>query len=175
VGRRWLVECSIMYPGPSGENIMMKHCQTFSYLHYYYVILVARSGDGFPFLPPSDVDAIDSPLPLFALCRLPPLPDLVACCDALTAGDDEKRLILVGVQTEATGQVTAMVVARTERKPEQLCVGDEFQEVRYVVQNGLRTLRHRKDMRAKMEQPFVRVLGCPNRFWLAKRPRVLER
>jgi hypothetical protein len=28
------------------------------------------------------------------------------------AGDNEKRLILVGVQTEATGQVTAMVVAR---------------------------------------------------------------
>jgi len=28
------------------------------------------------------------------------------------AGEDEKRLILVGVQTEATGQVTAMAVAR---------------------------------------------------------------
>ena len=30
------------------------------------------------------------------------------------AGDDVKRLILVGDQTEATGQVTAMVVARIE-------------------------------------------------------------
>ena len=50
------------------------------------------------------------------------------------AGDDEKRLVLVGVQTEATGQVTAMVVARIERKPERLCAGDEFQEVGDVVQ-----------------------------------------
>jgi len=61
-----------MYHAPSGENIMTKHCQTFSYLHYYYVILVTRSDDGFPFLSPSDVDAIDSPLPLFSLRRLPP-------------------------------------------------------------------------------------------------------
>ena len=68
-----------------------------------------------------------------------------------------------------------MVIARIERKPEQLCVGDEFQEVSNVVQNRLRTLRHCKDMLAKMEHPFVRVSGCPNRFWLAKRPRVLER
>jgi len=30
-----------------------------------------------------------------------------------------------------------MVIARIERKPEQLCVGDEFQEVSDVVQNGL--------------------------------------
>ena len=29
LGQRWLVECSIMYHGPSGENIMMKHCQHF--------------------------------------------------------------------------------------------------------------------------------------------------
>jgi hypothetical protein len=55
-----------------------------------------------------------------------------------------------------------------------LCVGDEFQEVGDVVQNGLRTLRHRKDMLTKMKHPFVRVSGCPNRFWLAKRPRVPE-
>jgi len=61
------------------------------------------------------------------------------------AGDDEKRLVLVGVQTEATGQVTAMVVARIERKPEQLCAGDEFQEVGYVVKKGLRARRHLKD------------------------------
>jgi hypothetical protein len=40
--------------------------------------------------------------------------------------------------------------------------------------NGLRTLRHHKDMPAKIEHPFIRVSGCPNRFWLAKRLRVLE-
>jgi len=34
------------------------------------------------------------------------------------AGNDEKHIVLVGVQTEATGKVTAMVVARIERKPE---------------------------------------------------------
>ena len=66
-----------------------------------------------------------------------------------------------------------MVIARIERKPERLCVGDEFQEVSDVVQM-MSTLRHRKDMPAKMEHPFVRVSGCPNRFWLAKRLRVLE-
>jgi hypothetical protein len=77
---------------------------------------------------------------------------------------------------ESTGQVTAMVVAHIiDRKPERLCAGNEFQEVGYVVQNELRTLRHRKEMPAKMEHPFVRVSGCPNRFWLAKRLRDLER
>ncbi len=41
---------------------------------------------------------------------------------------------------------TAMVVARIERKPERLCAGDEFQEVGYVVQKGLRARRgHLKD------------------------------
>jgi hypothetical protein len=45
-----------------------------------------------------------------------------------------------------------------EHKPERLCVGDEFQEVGYVVQKGLKAQRHIKDMRAKMEHPFVRVL-----------------
>ena len=85
------------------------------------------------------------------------------------AGDDEKHLLVVGVQTESIGQVTAMVVAR-------LCAGDEFQEVGYVVQKGLRARRHHlKDMLAKLEHPFVRVLGGPTYFWLAKRPRVLER
>jgi hypothetical protein len=54
------------------------------------------------------------------------------------AGNDEKRLVLVGVQTELIGQVTAMVVARIEQKPERLCAGDEFQEVGYVAQKGLR-------------------------------------
>jgi hypothetical protein len=61
------------------------------------------------------------------------------------ASDDAKRLVLVGVQTESIGLVTAMVVARIERKPERLCDGDEFQEVGYVVQKGLRAQRHMKD------------------------------
>jgi len=68
-----------------------------------------------------------------------------------------------------------MVIARIKGKPEQLCVVDELQHLSNVVQNGLRALSHGKDMRAKMEHPFVRVSRCPNRFWLAKRPRVLER
>ena len=50
----------------------------------------------------------------------------------MTPGWRDKRrhnLILVRVQMEATGQVTAMIVACIERKPERLCAGDEFQEV----------------------------------------------
>jgi hypothetical protein len=80
-------------------------------------------------------------------------------CIRRQAGNDEKRLVLVGVQTEATGQVTAMVVARIERKLERLCAGDEFQEVGYVVQKGLRARRHLKDLGTKMRHLFVRVLG----------------
>ena len=57
-----------------------------------------------------------------------------------------------------------MVVACIDRKPEELCVGDESQHLSDVVQNGLRTLRHHKDMLAKMEYSFVRVSGCPNNF-----------
>ena len=57
-----------------------------------------------------------------------------------------------------------MVIAHIERKPEQMCVGDDSQHLSNVVQNGLRTLRHHKDMRAKiMEHPLVRVLGG---WWL---------
>ena len=67
-----------------------------------------------------------------------------------------------------------MVIAHIKRKPEQLCVGDESQHLSDVVQNGLRTLRHCKDMPDKTEHHFVRVSGCPNRFWLAKPLRVLE-
>jgi hypothetical protein len=60
----------------------------------------------------------------------------------------------------ASSEVAAMVIARIECKPERLCVGDEFQEVGYVVQKGLRARRHHlKDMLAKLEHPFVRVLG----------------
>ena len=64
-------------------------------------------------------------------------------CIQRQASIDEKHLVLVGVQTEVTGQVTAMVVARIERKPERLCAGDEFQEV--VVQKGFRARRYLKD------------------------------
>ncbi len=46
---------------------------------------------------------------------------------------------------ELIGEVAAMVVARIERKPEQLCAGDEFEDVGYVVQKGLRAQRHLKD------------------------------
>ena len=35
-----------------------------------------------------------------------------------------KHLVVVGLQTEWIGEVEAMVVARIERKPEQLGVGD---------------------------------------------------
>jgi hypothetical protein len=38
-----------------------------------------------------------------------------------------------------------------------------------VVQYGLRTQRHLKDLRTKWEHHFVRVLGGPERFWFAKR------
>ncbi len=61
------------------------------------------------------------------------------------AGDDEKGLVLVGVQTEATDKVTAIVVARIEQKQERLCAGDELEEAGYVVQKGLRARRHLKD------------------------------
>ena len=39
-----------------------------------------------------------------------------------------------------------MVIARIEHKPEQMGVGDDSQHLSNVVQNGLRTLRHHKDM-----------------------------
>ncbi len=77
------------------------------------------------------------------------------------AGDSEKRLILVGVQTDATGQVTAMVIARIEQKPEGLCAGDEFEEVGFVVKKDLRSFRHLKDQRTKMGHLFISVLGGP--------------
>ena len=77
-------------------------------------------------------------------------------------GDGEKRLIFVGVQTDATGEVTAMVIARIERKPERLCAGDEFEEVGFVVNKDLRSFRHMQDQRTKMAHPFVsRVLRGP--------------
>jgi hypothetical protein len=62
--------------------------------------------------------------------------------DEVTRGRRDERqhnLVVLQVQTESTDKVTAMVVARIERKPEQLCTGDEFKEVGYVVQKGLRS------------------------------------
>ncbi len=41
------------------------------------------------------------------------------------AGDDEEHLVVVRLQTEAMGEVKAMVIARIARKPEGLGVGDE--------------------------------------------------
>jgi hypothetical protein len=84
--------------------------------------------------------------------------------DKTTTGRcDERRqnLVVVWLQMESIGEVAAMVIACIERKPEQLCVGDESQHLSDVVQNGLRTLRHRKDMLAKLEHPFARVSGGP--------------
>ena len=57
-----------------------------------------------------------------------------------------------------------MAIARIDRKPEQLCVGDESQHLSDVVQNGLRTLRHRKDMRAKTEHPLHQGVRMPREF-----------
>jgi hypothetical protein len=63
---------------------------------------------------------------------------------------------------ESTGKVAAMVIACIERKPERLCIGDELQDLSDVVQNGLRALRHCKDLWTKLAHPFVRVLKGPN-------------
>ena len=90
----------------------------------------------------------------------------------VTRGQHNERrnnLVIFRLQTESTDKVVAMVIAHIECKPERLCIGDESQHLSNVVQNGLRILIHRKDMQAKMEPPFVRVLGC-----LTKRPRFLE-
>ncbi len=62
-----------------------------------------------------------------------------------------------------------MGIARIERKSEGLGAGDEFQVVSDVVQYGLRTQRHLKDLRTKWIHHFVRVLGGPEQFWFAKR------
>jgi hypothetical protein len=76
---------------------------------------------------------------------------------------------------EPIGEVAAMVVACIERKPERLGIGDEFEVVSDVVQNGLTTGRHRKEMRTKWEHHFVRVLGGPRQFWSSKRQIFVER
>ncbi len=58
--------------------------------------------------------------------------------------NDENCLVLFLVQTESIGKVTAVVVARIERKPVGLGVGDKLYEVGDVVQKGLRSRRHPK-------------------------------
>ncbi len=60
------------------------------------------------------------------------------------------------------GKATSMVTACIECKPVQLGIGKELQVVSNVVQYGLITYRHCKDLQAKMEHPYVRVLGGPN-------------
>ena len=47
-------------------------------------------------------------------------------CVRCKAGDDKEHLVVVRLQTEAMGEVKAMVIARIERKPEGLDFGDEF-------------------------------------------------
>ena len=80
------------------------------------------------------------------------------------AGDDEEHLAVVRLQTKATGEVAAVVIARIERKPEGLGFGDEFHVVSDVVQNGLTTGRHLKEKRTKRAHRFARVLGSPRQF-----------
>jgi hypothetical protein len=41
-------------------------------------------------------------------------------------GDDEKSLVIIWLQTELIGKVTAMVIACIERKPVQLGIGEEL-------------------------------------------------
>jgi hypothetical protein len=67
-------------------------------------------------------------------------------CIQCKAGNDEKHLIVIGLQMESTGKVAAMAVAPIEHKPEGLGVGDECWVVSDVVQYGLRTQRHLKDL-----------------------------
>jgi hypothetical protein len=45
------------------------------------------------------------------------------------AGNDEKRLVLVGVQTESIGQVTAMVVARMSENQNDCALEMNFRKL----------------------------------------------
>ncbi len=47
-------------------------------------------------------------------------------CIQRKAGDDKEHLVVVQLQTESTGKVAAVVIARIECKPEGLGFGDEF-------------------------------------------------
>ncbi len=92
-----------------------------------------------PWLSPIDV-CIDVNIFLFQLnsaivgCNLMPTEELspshgldskAQLCIRCKASDDEKHLVVVGLQTESTGKVAAIVIARIERKPKGLGVGDE--------------------------------------------------
>ena len=46
-------------------------------------------------------------------------------CIRRKAGDGEEHLVIVWLQMEAMDEVKAMAIARIERKPEGLGVGDE--------------------------------------------------
>ncbi len=46
-------------------------------------------------------------------------------CIRCKAGNNQKHLIVDGLQMESTGEVAALVVAHIEHKPEGLGVGDE--------------------------------------------------
>ncbi len=46
-------------------------------------------------------------------------------CIRCEVGDNKKHLVVIGLQTESTGEVAAMVVARIERNLEGLGIGDE--------------------------------------------------
>jgi hypothetical protein len=85
-------------------------------------------------------------------------------CIQCKAGDNEEHLVIIWLQTEATGEVAAVVIARNKRKPEGLGIGDEFQVVSDVVQNELTTGRHLKEKRTKRAHRFARVLGRPRQF-----------
>ena len=47
-------------------------------------------------------------------------------CIRCQAGNNEKHLVVVWLQSESIGEVAALVIARIERKPEGLGAGDEF-------------------------------------------------
>ncbi len=47
-------------------------------------------------------------------------------CIRCKAGNNKEHLIVIQLQTEATGKVAAMVIAHIEHKPEGLGFGDEF-------------------------------------------------
>jgi hypothetical protein len=99
----------------------------------------SASSSAAPWLSPIDV-CINVNLFLFQLniaivgCKSMPTEELspsrgldskAKSCIRCEAGNDKKHLVVVGLQTELTGEVAAMVVARIERKAEGLGVGDE--------------------------------------------------
>ncbi len=80
------------------------------------------------------------------------------------SSNDKKNLVVVCVQTASTCKMAAMVVACIEHKPEGLGAGDECQVVSDVVQNGLRTQRHCKEMRTKMKHPFIGAIALESLY-----------